>query len=132
MSTSRGATISLFDSPDERLARQLHRRARAPAQAVRALAHELGVSLNYRHTREVEYVLFAAWLQNQVAIHGGRVLGDGTTPRQYASVVDQASRIGAHFTREQAAIYDEAVRAAKASPSTFDVDLGEEPRTPDL
>lgn len=124
--------MGLFDSPDERLAKQLHHRARAPAQAVRALAHELGVSLNYHHTREVEYVVFAAWLQRQVAIHGGRVLGGATTPRQYASVIDQASRIGAHFTREQAAIFDEAVRVAKASPSTFDVDLGEEPRTPEL
>lgn len=124
--------MSLFDSPDERLAKQLHRRARGPGQAVRALAHELGVGLSYHHTREVQLVLFAAWLQHQVATHGVGILGQTTKPRQYAALIDQASRIGGHFTREQAAVYDDAVRAIRTSPRIFEVDLGEEPRAPRL
>jgi len=123
--------MGLFDSPDERLLKKLHFRAQGAARAVRALAHEIGVTLSYPHTREVEHVLFAAWLQHQVVTHGVRVLGNSTL-LQYAVVINQASRIGARFTREQAGVYDKAVRATKAEPSTYGIDLGEDPRAPIL
>jgi hypothetical protein len=115
--------VGLFDSPDKRLRDKLRPDVRTIAEAVCAEAHRFSVHLNFHQTRELEYVVFVAWLQAQIDEHGVQLIGD-VTPLLLVTVLGQATRIGHHFTPEQGAAYDATVAHIKSNPNDFAVPAG--------
>lgn len=123
--------MGLFDSPDERLRKNLRPDAREIAEAICAETHRMSIDLSHHHTRELEYVLFIAWLQSQIDEHGLDLIGEAT-PMQLATAIDQATRIGRHFTPAQGAAYDDLVRHIKQHPAEFAVTVPSGRRAPQL
>jgi len=111
--------MGLFDSPDEKLRKRLAPDASRRAGLIVAVAQHYGADLSYKHRREVEYVLFLAWLQGQVERHGPEILHEASLGL-YASASDQARRIGAHFNSNQVVTFDICKQHIQALPDVFE------------
>ncbi|MFC5343502.1 hypothetical protein ACETK8_09695 [Brevundimonas staleyi] len=111
--------MGFFDPPDKKLRDKLSPDTAERAQQVVALVESYAGGLSYHHRREVEFYLFMAWLQDQLSRFGVDQL-HGASLGQYATCFDQAQRIGGHFTREQAGVYDMCVRHLREHVNNFD------------
>ena len=83
------------------------------------VAEHYGADLSFGHRRELAYVVFMAWLEDQLKRFGMEQLHQATLG-QYATCRDQAQRIGGHFTPAQGAAFDVSVRHIKALPEEFE------------
>lgn len=114
--------MGFFDPPDQKVQRGLSSEVAARADLVRAVARAEGESggLSYHHQRELEVVIFVAWLQTEIEAHGTESTIPKVTQGQMATMFDQAQRIGQHFTRDQGKAFDRTVRFVRANPEQFE------------
>lgn len=76
-------------------------------------------ALTLHHQREVEVVVFTAWLQSEISEHGLGIVMPNANGHQLGAALGQAQRASAHFTREQAAAFDRTVRLVRSNPHLF-------------
>lgn len=101
--------MGFFDAPYEKLRLKLDASVAQTGLEVIKLAAATSSGLTFHQSKELEYVVFMAWLQQCLSRNSSRVLGRASLA-DWSRTMDQAHRIGAHFTPEQGAAFDACFR----------------------
>jgi hypothetical protein len=112
--------VGFFDPADEKVRKKLPSKDQLRVSMLYDLVEGYGEQLSFHHRREVKFVVFAMWLQHESSRR--RAILNHLSMSELGGFLSQSQRIGAHFTREQAAILDETIRFTKADLTAFHPD----------